>query len=100
MLLLGLAIWTVISSCGATVAVFLNGASIVKFQVIVASIFGIGCLTTKILFTRQYGIIGVPWAAIAAYVLLSGLPCMLYVPRLLKTMEEEHLEESLQCKNI
>lgn len=87
MLLLGLAIWTVISSCGATLAVFLNGASIVRFQVIVSSVFGIGCLIVKILFTRNYGIVGVPWATILTYLLLIGAPYALYVPRLLKQME-------------
>ncbi len=85
-LLLGLAIWTVISSCGATLAVFLNGASIVRFQVIVASIFGIGCLITKVLFTQHYGIVGVPWATILTYSILSAFPCALYVPRLLRRM--------------
>lgn len=87
LLMLGLAVWAVLSNCGSTLSMFLNGAGIVKFQVIVAAIFGIGCLLTKIVFTRLYGISGVPWATIVTYSLLSALPCALYVPRLLGRME-------------
>jgi O-antigen/teichoic acid export membrane protein len=87
LLMLGLAVWAVLSNCGSTLSMFLNGAGIVKFQVIVAAIFGIGCLLTKIVFTHLYGISGVPWATIVTYSLLSALPCALYVPRLLGRME-------------
>jgi len=87
LLLLGLAVWAVLSNCGNTLAMFLNGAGIVKFQVIVATIFGIGCLLVKILLTRHYGIAGVPWATVITYALLTVLPCAWYVPRLLRKME-------------
>ncbi|MHB8354319.1 MAG: lipopolysaccharide biosynthesis protein [Burkholderiales bacterium] len=87
LLMLGLAIWTVMSCCGNALAMFLNGASIVRFQIIVASVFGVGCVATKILFTRYYGITGVPWATVITYALLTAFPYVLYVPRLLKQME-------------
>jgi O-antigen/teichoic acid export membrane protein len=87
MLMLGLAIWTVVGSCGNAIAMFLNGASVVKFQIIIASIFGIACLATKILLTWHYGIAGVPWATVITYVIFSMLPSILYVPRLLKQLE-------------
>ena len=35
-----------------------------NLQVVVASIFGIGCLVTKVFFVHQFGISGVPWATI------------------------------------
>jgi O-antigen/teichoic acid export membrane protein len=86
-LLLGLAVWTVLNCCGDALASFLNGASIIRFQVVVASIFGAGCLALKIFLIRSYGIEGVPWATILAYGLLSGVPCVLYVPRIVRRME-------------
>lgn len=86
LLMLGLAIWTVLSNCGSTLAMFLNGASVVKFQIIIASVFGIGCLLVKIFLTRHYGIAGVPWATAITYVILTALPYAIYVPRLLKRM--------------
>jgi len=85
-LLLGLAIWTVIGCCGDALASFLNGASVIRFQVIVASIFGIGCVITKVAFVHHFGIIGVPWATISAYLLLNALPCALYIPSYLRRL--------------
>jgi O-antigen/teichoic acid export membrane protein len=85
-LMLGFAVWTVISCCSSTLGVFLNGASIVRFQVVTTGIFGIGCLAIKILFARRYGVIGVPWATTLAFAILSIPPYIWYVPRLLKKM--------------
>ena len=85
-LLLGLAIWTVIGCCGDALASFLNGASVIRFQVIVASIFGIGCVITKVAFVHHFGIIGVPSATISAYLLLNALPCALYIPSYLRRL--------------
>jgi O-antigen/teichoic acid export membrane protein len=80
LLLLGLAIWTVIACCGDALAAFMNGGEVILFQVVVASIFGIGCLTTKLFFVHYFGVTGIPWATISAYVLLSALPSTLYIP--------------------
>lgn len=85
-LLLGLATWTVIGCCGDALASFLNGASVIRFQVIVASIFGVGCVITKVAFVRHFGIMGVPWATITAYLLLNALPCALYVPSYIRRL--------------
>lgn len=87
LLMLGLAIWAILSNCGNTLAMFLNGTGMVKFQVILACIFGTGCLLLKILFTRLYGIAGVPWATVITYTLFAALPYMWYIPRLLREME-------------
>lgn len=86
-LLLGMAIWTVIDCGGGTLSSFLNGASVIRFQVIVASIFGVGCLGLKIFFINRYGLVGIPWATIVAYGLLCVVPFVLYVPSLLKRMD-------------
>lgn len=85
-LLLGLAIWTVIGCCGDALAMFMNGGEVIIFQVVVASIFGIGCLVTKVLFVHRFGVSGVPWATISAYLLLSALPCALYVPMFIRRL--------------
>jgi riboflavin transporter FmnP len=89
MLMLGLATWTVVSCIGGPLSVFLNGASVMRFQIITSSIFGVACLATKILFTRHFGIAGVPWATIITYSLLTVLPYAIYVPLLLTKMSGE-----------
>jgi O-antigen/teichoic acid export membrane protein len=86
-LLAGLAIWTVIDCCSGALASFLNGMAVIRFQVIVASLFGVGCLALKVFFIRHYGIESVPWATILAYSLLSVLPFAIYVPRLINRMD-------------
>ena len=85
-LLAGLAIWTVMSSCGDSLAMFMNGASVIRFQVITASIFGVGCLVAKILFIRHFGVAAIPWATILTYGFLNALPLAIYIPRLLRRM--------------
>jgi O-antigen/teichoic acid export membrane protein len=87
-LLLGLAIWTVFSCCGDALSSFLNGASVIRVQVVVASIFGAGCLTAKIIFIRHYGVPGIPWAAIVSYAVLVILPYSFYVPRTVSRIQE------------
>jgi O-antigen/teichoic acid export membrane protein len=82
-LLLGLAIWTIVDCCGNTIAMFLNGASIMRFQIIVASIFGVACLAVKIYLTRRYGIVAVPWATLITYLAIVIFSCAIYVPRAL-----------------
>ena len=88
-LMLGFAVWTVISCCSSTLGVFLNGASIVRFQVLTTGAFGIGCLAIKILFARRYGVIGIPWATVLTFAVLSLPPYLWYVPRLLKKMASQ-----------
>ncbi|WP_158785758.1 lipopolysaccharide biosynthesis protein [Granulicella sp. L46] len=81
LLLLGLAIWTVISCCGDALAMFMNGAAIIRIQLVVATVFGVACLATKITFIHHYGISGIPWATLCAYMVTVVLPYSLYVPR-------------------
>lgn len=85
-LMLGFAVWTVINACNNTLGVFLNGLSIVRFQVITTGIFGVGCLAIKVWFARRYGAIGIPWATTLAFLVLSIPPYLWYVPRLLRRM--------------
>jgi hypothetical protein len=86
-LLAGLAIWTVIDCCSGALASFLNGMAVIRFQVIFASLFGVGCLALKVFFIRHYGIESVPWATILSYSLLSVLPFAIYVPHLINRMD-------------
>jgi hypothetical protein len=83
-LLLGLALWTVTECCGITLSMFLNGAGIMRFQIIVASTFGICCVALKIFLTSRYGIAAVPWATLLTYLPISMLSSAIYVPRALR----------------
>ena len=73
-LLLGLAIWAVMDCCGYTLAMYFNSGSAIRYQIILASVFGVGCLTTKIIMVKRFGIPALPWSTITTYFLLSALP--------------------------
>src|SRR5450432_839955 len=81
-LLLGLAVWTVIDSCGNTLAMFLNGASIMRFQIVVVTLFGVACVSTKLVLVHRYGIAAIPWSTIVTYLLFNALPYAVYLLRL------------------
>ena len=83
-LLLGLALWTITECCGNTLSMFLNGAGIMRFQIVIASTFCVCCVALKIYLTGRYGIAAVPWATLLAYLPIVMLSCAIYVPRALK----------------
>lgn len=82
-LLRGLAAWTVLQAFGNAVAMFLNGANVIRFQVICASVLAAGALLAKIALARWWGLPGIAWGAVIAYSLLVALPYFVVVPRLL-----------------
>lgn len=84
MLLLGLAVWTVMDCCGTTLSMLLNGASIIRFQIILAALFSVSCLTAKVLCTRYYGIGAVPWATVLTYGIIVVISYSIYLPRMLR----------------
>ena len=90
-LMVALAIWTVLGSVGNAISMFLNGANIIRFQVITASLMAITAIVSKIWLVQAIGIPGAVWGTIIGYTLFSLLPCVVYVPRLLKTICQESL---------
>ena len=89
-LLLGLAIWAVMECSGYALAMYFNGASVIRYQIILASVFGIGCLTTKIIMIKRFGISALPWSTITTYFLLNALPALFLVGRSLRGLESAH----------
>jgi O-antigen/teichoic acid export membrane protein len=87
MLLAGFALWVVFEAGGSALAMFLNGAGIIKFQMIVATLFGIGCVLAKLYGAQRYGVAAIPWAAIATYSVCHVIPCFLFVPGMVTGLE-------------
>lgn len=88
LLLVGFGVWVVVISAGNAVAVFLNGSGTLAFQVIIAVLMAIGSLTGKIFLARSLGLPGIIWGTAIAYLLISGLPQVIYVPRVLSRIEQ------------
>lgn len=81
-LLAGLAIWKVIEAGGNSIAMFLNGAHVVRFQVIVSSITGLAILALKFFLISLMGISGTVWANIIGFTLFAAVPLILRVFRI------------------
>lgn len=89
LLLLGLGLWSVMDAAAQSVAMFLNGVSVILSQAVVASIFACGCLALKIYLVRRFGITGVPWATLLSYACLSAVPFAILVPRVLASLKRD-----------
>ena len=99
-LLLGLAVWSVLDCCRTCLGTFLNGAAVVRFQIILWLIFGTVCLTMKVLFVRNFGVVGVPWSTIAACVIVEVVPWIIFVPRFLRSLESRSQSSPNLLPNI
>lgn len=85
-LLLGMALWTVVSTMGSAVGMLLNGANVIRFQVILASVMAVAALVSKTILASFIGVPGIIWGTLLAYLLCSGIPTTMYGSRLLADM--------------
>lgn len=89
LLLLGLGLWSIMDAAAQSVAMFLNGVSVILSQAVVASIFACGCLALKIYFVRRFEIAGVPWATLLSYTCLSAVPFAILIPRVFASLKRD-----------
>jgi O-antigen/teichoic acid export membrane protein len=93
-LLAGFAVWVIFEAGGSALAMFLNGAAIIQFQVMVASAFGVTCVLAKLYGAQNYGVVAIPWAAIVTYSLCHVVPCALFVPRIVDSVCSSHAADA------
>ncbi len=86
-LLLGLGVWAILSCVGGVLATFLNGANIVKFQVICAASMTIAAVIAKIMLAQSNGLPGVIWGGVMTNVVFILLPTAIYMPRILSSIQ-------------
>ena len=80
----GFLIWSVLDSFGGALAAFLNAASILRYQVIIAIIFGICCITAKYFLLQSLSFNVLPWATSIVYLLTWLLPLLVLSPKITK----------------
>lgn len=83
-LLWGLASWTLLNAVGMSIAMFLNGAHVVTAQAVIATVFALACLGSKLYWVPRLGLEVLPWATTFTYLLLVLLPYGLMLPRVLR----------------
>lgn len=91
LLLSGFGVWVVISSLGNAMAMFLNGAGKVRFQVMTATAMAVANLVVSIYLTHRIGVSGPIWGSVIAYTIILLVPTFFYVRHVLKRYEStEH----------
>lgn len=86
MLIVGLGLWKVAEAGGLALAMFLNGAHVMKPQLYCASATAVASITLEIALVRYIGVAGAVWATLIAYALLSLAPFAFIIPPVLRDM--------------
>jgi O-antigen/teichoic acid export membrane protein len=93
-LLLALGLWMVVYSVSITMAVFLNGANVIGFQVVIAICMMVVNLGLSIVLTHLVGVSGPAWGSTVAVTFCVLLPDAWYVRRLLRASRSPELRNA------
>jgi len=63
-----------VSTVGMAVAMYLNAANLLRVQVACALAWVPASLLLKVMLVTRWGIAGVPWAMVGAYLALAAVP--------------------------
>ena len=76
--------WMVLKGLGATYSMFLNGLNVIRFQVVVVTIFVATSITLKVFLVNQLGLYGMPLALMVAYFATVSVPYVMVTNKILK----------------
>jgi O-antigen/teichoic acid export membrane protein len=80
-LLIGAALWATVSATFNAMAMLLNAASIVLFQVAVAAIMAGVSIVLSVLLANAVGVSGIIWGTLIAYIACSAIPTLVLIRR-------------------
>jgi O-antigen/teichoic acid export membrane protein len=86
-LILAVGIWTTLNAVGTAIAIFLNGAQVMRFQVITAVLMATTNILLSIALTSRIGVAGVVWGSVISYSVVVLIPVAFYLPRLLSRLD-------------
>jgi O-antigen/teichoic acid export membrane protein len=86
-LLAGLGAWLIVSAFGNAVGVFFNGARVIRLQVILAPLMAGAKLVLSVILVSKFGLPGLAWGTAIAYAMVSLVPSLIAVPRVLAGLE-------------
>jgi len=87
--LVGVAGWTVIYATFNSISIFLNAANVVRFQVVIASTMATASVVLSYTLAHAFGLTGIIWGTLVAYIAFAGIPIALYLPRLTRRLLTE-----------
>ncbi len=86
-LLIGAAVWAILSSVFNAISIVLNAASVILFQVVVAVAMAVASILLSITLAHVIGVAGIIWGTTIAYAIVSGVPILWYLPRFLRGLD-------------
>ena len=73
-LLAGMALWVVLETIGGGLAMFLNGASVIRAQLPLCITFAAAAIAAKVTLATQFGVAGIIWGTVLPYAFIQLLP--------------------------
>jgi O-antigen/teichoic acid export membrane protein len=73
-LLVAIGAWATVFACSTAIATFLNGATVIRFQVIVAVLMAVVNLPLSIVLVQRVGVVGPVYGSLLAQVVLVLVP--------------------------
>lgn len=86
-LIFAVGVWTTLTAVGTSVAMLLNGAQIMRFQLLTGGGMAIANVLISILLVQRIGVAGVVWGSIIAYTVCTLVPVWFYLPKLLARLD-------------
>ncbi len=80
-LMIGLGVWTTLSSVITAIAVYLNAANKILFQAVFALLTAIPATAAKFVLAGRVGVVGVVWSNVAFCASLMLLPYTVYLTK-------------------
>jgi O-antigen/teichoic acid export membrane protein len=80
-------IWNITVSIGSSIAVILNSANILKFQIITFGIFALVASITKVYVMNNFGIEYINTSSAFLYLFICVVPALIYLPNIVSKIE-------------
>jgi len=86
-LLLGMGVWAVLSNSFTAIAMLLNSANVIRFQIVTALTMTIVSLGASALLGSMFGVAGVIWGTVLAFIICAAVPTTLFLPRVMARLQ-------------
>jgi O-antigen/teichoic acid export membrane protein len=83
-LLLSFAVWKIVEALGTAIGMFLNGAGIIRFQLIICCVMALCTFLVKPAMVREFGLAGAPMATTVIYTVIALIPLAVFLKSMVR----------------
>ena len=88
-LLLGFGVWKVLEGIGNSVSMFLNGANIIRPQLVFAVVTAVVAIALKLYFVKSLGVATIIWSTSIAFLFFCLLPYSFLIRKVIREAHEK-----------